>query len=117
MRVVYSWIESESVLKMKTKIVNDTSVNIILKERNESVTRKLRDVKPGKHFPLDVDPNAAYREYHISFPGRADSKPELKFDSGDIKKYSGVSIKESKPDESGTPKPDYYLDCGDDSER
>jgi hypothetical protein len=90
---------------MKTKIVNDTSVDIILKERSESVQRKLKDpLKPGELFTLDVDPNATYREYHISFQGEADTNPVLKFDSDDLKKNSRISIRE-KPNESGAQKP------------
>lgn len=76
---------------MKTKLINGTSSEIVLKEENSGVQRLLSKLaKKGDSYVLDVDVNATYKEYHI-FETPSTSAAVI-VSSDDLAEYEDITI-------------------------
>jgi hypothetical protein len=76
----------------KTKVVNQTGSNFILKEGTAGVYRMIcPKLLPTKSFTIEVDPNATYREYWcVVLP---DDNKRVVLSSDDCMEYEKVHIK------------------------
>jgi hypothetical protein len=92
---------SESEMVMKTKVVNTTGEDFLLKEGTAGIYRLLKKLKPGEFYTISVDPNATYREYWCAV--KDDDPKAVILSSDDCQEYSVVRIKGSGGGASGEP--------------
>lgn len=86
---------------MKTKVVNTTGEEFLLKEGTAGIYRLLKKLKPDESYTISVDPNATYREYWCAV--KDDDPKAVILSSDDCQEYSVVRIKGSSGGDSGEP--------------
>ncbi|KAG0564302.1 hypothetical protein KC19_8G099800 [Ceratodon purpureus] len=94
---------------LKTKVVNTTNKNFLLKEGTGGIYRLLKTLLPKESYTINVDPNATYREYWCAV--KDDDPKAVILSSDDCQEYAVVNIREKVTAQGGISQaPSYFWD-------
>ncbi|KAG0608306.1 hypothetical protein M758_8G095500 [Ceratodon purpureus] len=93
---------------LKTKVLNTTDKDFLLKEGTGGIYRLLKKLLPKESYTINVDPNATYREYWCAV--KDDDPKAVILSSDDCQEYAVVNIREKVAQGGISQAPSYFWD-------